>query len=71
MSAEAHLDHAVVNSFLRGLDYPLDEEQLVELARANDVLGPYLAAFRSLPGREYESQEDVMDALRAKGVRLS
>jgi len=66
-----HLDHAVVNSFLRGLRYPLGHDELVRLARANDMSGDYLAAFRSLPDATFSSQTEVMDELERHGYALS
>ncbi len=66
-----HLDHAFVNSFLRGLRYPLGHDELVRLVRANDMSGDYLAAFRSLPDATFSSQTEVMDELERHGYALS
>ncbi|MDP8924563.1 MAG: DUF2795 domain-containing protein [Chloroflexota bacterium] len=44
---------------------------MVALARANRVVDEYLEAFRSLPDREYRSQDEVMDAPREAGYPLS
>lgn len=66
-----HLDHAVVNSFVRGLRYPLTRDELVRLARANDITGEYLTAFQSLPETSFASQAEVMEDLQQDGYSLS
>ncbi|GEM_PF-6669589 len=71
MATRSHLDHAVVNSFLRGLEYPITKAELVQQAQANDLTGPYLEALQALPQERFTSQQEVMDALQRKGYRLS
>jgi hypothetical protein len=65
------LDHATVNSFLRGLRYPLWRGDLTRLAGTNRVPDDLIAVLHDLPDREYQSQEDVMGQLRDQGHRLT
>jgi hypothetical protein len=64
---ERSLDHTTVNSFLRGLRYPLTREELLILAGSNEIPDDLLTALQTLPGGEYRSREQVMDALRRLG----
>jgi uncharacterized protein DUF2795 len=65
------LDHATVDSFLRGLRYPLWRGDLMRLAATNQVPDDLTAALLDLPDREYQSHEDVMGKLREQGHRLT
>jgi hypothetical protein len=71
MPARVHLDHAVINSFLRGLTYAMERDELLHLAKINDLTGEYLDAFRSLPHRVYWSQNEVMEEMERQGYSVT
>ncbi len=65
------LDHATVNSFLRGLRYPLSRGDLARLAQSNQVPDDLIAALHDLPDRDYQTQEEVMSQLREQGHHIT
>lgn len=65
------LDHAVVNSFLRGLKYPIDRDELIHMAELNRVPDRLVQALRDLPVGRFGSQQEVMDHLEAAGHAIS
>jgi hypothetical protein len=50
---------AVLQSFLRGIDYPADKEQLKETAEANDAPDNVIRLIDRLPDRKYDYPTDV------------
>ncbi|MHB0870007.1 MAG: DUF2795 domain-containing protein [Chloroflexota bacterium] len=65
------LDHAAVNSFLRGLKYPIDRAELIHMAELNRVPDRLVEALRELPAGEFGSQQEVMDHLQEAGHNIS
>lgn len=65
------LDQGTVNSFLRGLRYPVTRDDLIHEAQVNHVPNELLDAMRELPPGDIVSQEQVVEMLRAQGYRIS
>ena len=70
MAERLHLDHGVVNSFLRGLRYPLTKSDLLRLAKENQVVGEYLTAFERLPEGLFTSQAEIMELLQQHNLSI-
>ncbi len=68
---QVSLDHAVVNSFLRGLHYPISRDELVHLARMNRVPDELVNALQDLPEGHYGSQQEIMDHLAEGGINIT
>jgi hypothetical protein len=54
---------AELKSLLVGVDLPAEKARLLEYAVQQRAEPPLLDALRSLPDREYESLDDVAEAL--------
>lgn len=65
------LDQGVVNSFLRGLKYPIKKDDLVDFARINRVPDDLVRALQDLPAKEYTSRQEVMSLLERIGHNIT
>lgn len=64
------LDQATVNSFLRGLRYPVSHDDLVHQAQVNSIPNELREALRELPLGEFGSMEEVVELLREQGYHI-
>lgn len=55
---------ANIQKHLRGVDYPADRDQLLQVARRNDAPAEVLEEIRNMPEQEYGGPQDVMNAYR-------
>jgi hypothetical protein len=55
-----------VHLYLVGMHYPASKEDLVETARGGGADDDVLNALESLPDREYDSADDVTDAVSGR-----
>jgi Protein of unknown function (DUF2795) len=60
----AEVDRSVVGSILEGMPLPARRDEIVEHAEVEGADDELLAALRALPDREYESTDEVGEALR-------
>jgi len=65
------LDHAVADSFLRGLHYPTSRDELVHLAQVSRAPEELVTALQELPQGDFGSPQEVMDHLEALGDIIS
>jgi Protein of unknown function (DUF2795) len=52
-----------VQKHLQGVDYPADKEQLVDAARRNGAEDDVVKAISSLPSRQFDGPDTVMEQL--------
>ncbi len=59
-----------MNSFLRGLRYPVTHDDLVHQGQVNNVPNELLEALRALPLGDFQSQQEVIDMLKQQGYHF-
>jgi Protein of unknown function (DUF2795) len=52
-----------IQRHLKGVDYPADRDELVEVARSEDAPPEVLEALEALPDDEFEGPDEVMEEL--------
>jgi hypothetical protein len=52
-----------VQKFLKGVDYPVDKNQILEAARSNGADDPVLEALNNIPDRTYDGPNAVSQEL--------
>ncbi len=65
------LDRSVVESFLRGLRYPISRDELLHLAQLSRMPDWLMDALRELPPGEFGSAQEVTDHLQALGYDVT
>ena len=50
----------IVYNFLKGMNYPARKNELIQKAKKNNADTNVLHAIKSLPEKEYKSQNDVI-----------
>lgn len=51
-----------VGSYLKGIDYPANQDQLIEQAQRNGAGSEVLEIFKNMPNEQYRNMADVMKA---------
>jgi hypothetical protein len=60
----AEVNPALVESLIEGMPLPARRDEIVEYAQVEGAEENMLDALRALPDREYESADDIGEALR-------
>ena len=67
MTEAGHVS-ANLGRFLKGLDFPAQQTDLVEKAKENGADQGVLEVLSKMPEREYESMADVMEVYSGKTI---